>query len=100
MMSHFYLYHEGQGEGEPNEICSLLLDYITNHVSETVKELQFESEICTGQMKNHTVIRFLTTLVANGRFNIIFQYHPVTDFELIKKVLHKIKKGVYTKRVS
>jgi hypothetical protein len=41
VMSHFYLYHEGQAKKESNEICFLLLDCIINHVSETVKELHF-----------------------------------------------------------
>jgi hypothetical protein len=38
IMSHFYLYHEGQAKIGPNEIHSLLLDYITNHIPENVKE--------------------------------------------------------------
>jgi hypothetical protein len=37
-MSHSHLCHEGQAKRGPNEMCSIL-DYITNHVSETVKEL-------------------------------------------------------------
>jgi hypothetical protein len=41
VMSHFYLHHEGQANRGFNEICSLLLEYITNHVSDIVKELIF-----------------------------------------------------------
>jgi hypothetical protein len=40
VMSDFYLYHGRQAKRGPNETCSLLLEYITNHVSETVEELQ------------------------------------------------------------
>jgi hypothetical protein len=38
-MSYFYLYHERQANRGPSEMCSLLLDYIANHVCETVEEL-------------------------------------------------------------
>jgi hypothetical protein len=67
------------------------LDYITNHISETVKETAyFFFDSCPGQKRNHTVVRFLAVLVANGRFNKNFQYFPVRgpcdrDFELIEK---------------
>jgi hypothetical protein len=40
-MSNFHQYHEGHTKRGLDEICSLLLDYITNHASETVKEHHF-----------------------------------------------------------
>jgi hypothetical protein len=39
VMSHFYLYHEGQAKRGHDVICSPLLDYVTNRVSEAVKQL-------------------------------------------------------------
>jgi hypothetical protein len=95
IMSYFYLYHKRQVKRGPKEIYSLLLDYITNHVSESVKELHIFSDSCPGQNRNHTVVRFRATLAANGRFNKIFQYFPVRrpcdrDFGLTEKVLPKI----------
>jgi hypothetical protein len=97
---HFYLYHEGHAKREPNEICPSLLDYTTNHVSETAKELRIISDSCPDQNRNHTAVRFLATLPANGRFNKIYQLFPVRitcdrDFGLIIKVINKINK-VYT----
>jgi hypothetical protein len=100
-MSHFY--HEGQDKRGPNEIRCLLLDYITNHISETTKELNFFliSDSCPCQNRNHTVVRFFANLAANGIFTKIFQYFHArghyllpcdTDFGLIKKVLHKTDK--------
>lgn len=35
----FYLYREGQVKRGPDQICSLLLYYISNHVSEAIREL-------------------------------------------------------------
>jgi hypothetical protein len=95
-MSHFYLYHEGQVKRGPNEI---LLDYITNHVSETVKEL-FLFRRLSWPNRNNAIVRILVTLAANGRFNKIFQYFPIRGpytmgFGLLEKNLHKINR-VYT----
>jgi hypothetical protein len=50
-----------------------LIIVITNHVSETVKELYIISDSCPGQ----NIVIFLATLAANGRFNKIFQYFPI-----------------------
>jgi hypothetical protein len=66
------------------------------------KNCIFLSDSCPDQNRNHTVVIFLATLAANGRFNKIFQYFPVRgpcdrDFELIKKVLHEIDR-VYTSK--
>jgi hypothetical protein len=64
----------------------------------------FLSDSCPSQNINHTVLRFLAKLAANGRFNKILQYFPVRgnsflpcdrDLELLKKFY-----SVYTRRVS
>jgi hypothetical protein len=71
-------YHERQAKTGPNKICSLLLDYITNHISERVKELILS--LCPPPPRpkqNHIVVRVFAMLAANGRFNKIFQYFPV-----------------------
>jgi hypothetical protein len=76
------------------------LDYITNLVSEIVKDLRIISDRCSGQNRNHAVVKFPATLVANGRFNEVFQYFPVRghfgrDFGIGKNVLHETSR-VYT----
>jgi hypothetical protein len=81
----------------PNEIYFLVLCCINNHVAETVEELHIISDICPGQRRNHTVVIFLATLAANGRFNKIFQYFPVRlpcdrNSGLIRNVIHKINR--------
>lgn len=102
--SHFYLYHEGQDKKGPNEICSLLNEYITKNIPQNCKELHIFSDNCPGQNKNNTVVRFLMTLVATGRFEKIFQYFPVCghsflpcdrDFGVIKRKLKRID-HIYT----
>jgi hypothetical protein len=57
--------------------CSGLLDYITNHISETVEELHVFSDSSPGQNRNHVPVRFVIMLAANQLFNRIFQYFPV-----------------------
>lgn len=42
--SYLYLFHEWQAKSGPNEVCYVLFDHITNHASETVKELFFTDE--------------------------------------------------------
>jgi hypothetical protein len=94
--SHFY--HEGQAKRGPKEICSLLLDYITNHISSAVKELNIFSRQLSWPKQNHSVVRFFEKLSANGRcikfFNIFLPegtlYYPVTGtLDLFKKFYTK-----------
>jgi hypothetical protein len=75
----YHVHHEGEAKRGPNEICSLLSDYITNYVSETVKESLISSDSCPGQNKSRTVVRFPETLDANGRLHKIFQYFRSED---------------------
>ena len=44
-------------------MCSLLSDFICNHLSEAVEEISFFCDGCSGQNKNYTVLRFLYSLV-------------------------------------
>lgn len=75
--SELHLYHEGIGKRGPNEVCTFLNDYITNNVPRTAKELHLFSDATGGQNRNHTMIRFLMTLVSTGRFKKVIQYYPV-----------------------
>jgi hypothetical protein len=71
-----YIMTDKLRQASTNEICSLLLDYITNHLSYTAKELYVISD-CSGQNGKHIIVRFLTKLPANGRFKKLFPCFPV-----------------------
>lgn len=95
---YFYSYHEGHAKKGPNEICTFLIDYISNHVSPEVKELHIFSDGCPGQNRNHTVVRFLLTLQATKRFRKIHHYFPIRghsflpcdrDFGTLKRLVRK-----------
>jgi hypothetical protein len=82
----------------------MLLDYITNYISETVKELHISSDSCPVQNRGYTVDRFISTLAAHGKFNKIFHYFPGREF--YQRVIGLIKSsaqnkwGLNTTRVS
>lgn len=73
----FYSYHAGEGIKDPDTGCSFLLDYISNHVPERVKELYLFSDNYSSQNGNHTVVRFLAALTASKRFHKIVHYFPL-----------------------
>lgn len=75
--SRMYVYSEGTAKKGANEVCSFLLDYITECVPETAKTLLLFSDSCPGQNKNHTLIRFCLGLVESGRFENIIQRFPI-----------------------
>lgn len=100
----FHLYHEGIGRKSPNEVCTLLNEYIASNVPENVTELHIFSDGCTGQNRNHTVVRFLLSLAALKRFDKIYHYFPIRghsflpcdrDFGVVKRKLRHIDR-VYT----
>jgi hypothetical protein len=77
------------------------LDYITITYLKLSRNFIFPSDNSPGRNRNHTVVKFLAKLAANGRFNKIFQYFVVKghsflpcdkDFGLVKKVLFKIRR--------
>src|SRR5277367_4009338 len=72
----FYVYHEGEAKRGPNEVCTFLKHYVDNFVPPAVKELNLYSDSCPGQNRNHTMIRFLMSLVESGRFNVIRYFLP------------------------
>jgi hypothetical protein len=77
-MSHFYLYHKGYTQRRYNEMWSLLLDDLTDHLSGIVKELYFsflkgvlvktESILLSGSLQHWLLME---------KFNKVFQYFPV-----------------------
>jgi len=69
--SKIYIYHEGEANKSPDEICSFLQNYIDNEISNTVKHLILFSDGPSGQNKNHTVVRFLMNLCDRKKFSTI-----------------------------
>lgn len=95
---HFYMYHEGQALKGPNEVCTFLNDYITNHIPQEVEELHLFSDGCPGQNKNNTLVRFLMTLQISRRFKRIYHHFPIRghsflpcdrDFGSAKRLIRK-----------
>lgn len=93
-----YLYHEGQAKKGPNEVCSLLMDFLSE-VPGTVAELHVYADNCSGQNKNHDLCRLLLALTDLDRFKRIEQYFPIRghsfmpcdrDFGLIKRKLARV----------
>lgn len=96
--ANFYSYHEGLGHKGPNEVCTFLWMYIQNQIPSEVKTLYLFSDGCVGQNKNHTVVRFLMSLTAMGRFDEIYHFFPQRghsflpcdrDFGCVKRKLKK-----------
>ncbi|KAF2888897.1 hypothetical protein ILUMI_17276 [Ignelater luminosus] len=96
--SHMYMYHDGIARQSPDEVGSLLRDYIEKNIPGDFKELYLFSDNCGGQNKNHTVLRFLAALTDSGRFDKIHHCLPLRghsflpcnrDFSRVKRVIRK-----------
>lgn len=101
--SKLYVYHEGEANKGPDEVCSMLLKYF-NDIPVNVKHLILFCDGPSGQNKNHTVVRFLLNLCDSGRFETITHNFPVRghsfspcdrDFGSIKRLLRKTDR-IYT----
>jgi hypothetical protein len=99
-----YVYHEGEANKSPDEVCSFLWHYIQNEVPNSTKKLLLFSDGAAGQNKNYTVSRFLLNLCDSNRFKSIIHFFPTRghsfllcdrDFGAIKHPLRK--KNVYTR---
>lgn len=99
-----YMYHEGEANKSPDEICSFLKNYIDKEIPSTVKHLILFSDGPSGQNKNQTVVRFLLNLCDTKKFSTIIHNFPVRghsysafdrDFGTIKRSLRKVNR-VYT----
>lgn len=104
MGKRIYLYHEGIAKKSPNEVCSFVWHYLQNNIPKTAKKLYVFSDGCGGQNRNHTVVRFLHSLVSEGQYEKIYQYFPVrghsflpcdSTFGVIKRFLKRYDR-VYT----
>lgn len=102
--SKLYVYHEGEANKGPDEVCSMLLHYFDTEIPSNVKHLILFCDGPTGQNKNHTVVRFLLNLCDRGRFETITHNFPVRghsfspcdrDFGSIKRLLRKVDR-IYT----
>ena len=94
----FYICHEGIAGKGAKEVFSFIINNETNYICSDVKELRFFSDNCTGQNKNHTMVRMCMALVDTGRFNKFQQFYPVRghsflpcdrDFCVINRSLRK-----------
>ena len=68
--SKLYVYHEGEANKCPDEVCSMLLYYF-NDIPLIVKHLILLCDGPTGQNKNYTVVRSLLNLCDSGGFHTI-----------------------------
>src|SRR5690606_16707062 len=57
-----YTYHEGHARRTPDEVCSLLLNFLRANITERTEELVLFSDGCPGQNRNNTIVRFLMSL--------------------------------------
>lgn len=99
-----YTYHEGHAKESPDEVCSLLNDYLTKEVLPGIKKLGIFSDSCGGQNQNHTICRYLCNLTVREVFEQITHYFPIRghsflpcdrDFGLVKRCEKQVDR-VYT----
>ncbi len=92
----YFLYDELVGGKGPNEVCSMLLQYI-NELPSSIKHLFIFTDGCAAQNRNHTICRFLCVL--SQRFTTLRQYLPVRghsfllndrEFAVAKRNLAKV----------
>lgn len=102
----FYIYDEYIGGKGPNNVSSLLWDYIKNDVPRTVKKLNIFCDNCPPQSKNNPVLTFLMSLV-QSRFESVQIYFPMRghsylpnnrSFANVKRYLRQHGERVYTVR--
>ncbi|XP_054287369.1 uncharacterized protein LOC129003147 [Macrosteles quadrilineatus] len=105
----FYLYHQGVAAKGCNEVCSFIQKYINDNVPANVDELYLYSDNCTGQNKNHTMIRFLQYLIDSGRFKKIVYRLPIRGhsylpcdrvFGVVKRKLRRCDRYYTVKEVT
>lgn len=59
----FFLYAETEWKQGSDDVCSVLHDFVYNHLDEKVKHLHIFCDSCNGQNKNLSFIRFLLNFV-------------------------------------
>ena len=58
-----YTYDETVAKKGPDDVCSMIMHYIQHYLSDSVTELAFFCDGCSGQNKNYTVLKFIHHLV-------------------------------------
>ena len=103
-----FIYHEGEGGKGSNEVCSMLMWYVKNKISDEVKTLHLFGDNCAGQNKNHTLVRLMMALCEIKRFDKINLVFPVRghsfipndrDFGIIRRKLKKLERYYETDEV-
>ena len=71
-----YIYHEGTAKKGPNEVCSLVYDFLKT-VPPQYTELHVYSDNCGVQYKNHSLSSLFLALTDSKRFEKIEQFRCV-----------------------
>ena len=58
-----YAYDETVARKGAEDVCSMLADFISSHLSDRVTEVSFFCDRCSGQNKIYTLLRFMYSLV-------------------------------------
>ena len=58
-----YTYDETVARKGADDVCSMLADFISSHLSDRVTDVSFFCDGCSGQNKNYTLLRFMYSLV-------------------------------------
>ena len=72
-----YTWPEPTSRRDCREVISCLSHFIQTKVPQSVKHLDIFIDGCTGQSHNHTMIRYLFTLVYLNRFRSIDFHLPI-----------------------
>ncbi|KAJ4451723.1 hypothetical protein ANN_03193 [Periplaneta americana] len=62
----YYCYHEGQATRGPNEVCTLLNDYISEIPDSVKNTCVYDS--CGGQNRNNTIVRYPMYVTMSAKF--------------------------------
>lgn len=74
--SFFYVYDETLGAKGQNDVASILLHFLNNHILPEVTDIYIFSDNCASQNKNYVLVQFLYTLVATEKFRLIQHRYP------------------------
>lgn len=74
--SYCYVYDETVGGKGQNEVASMILDFLKNHISSEVTDIYLFSDNCSSQNKNYVLVQLLYTLVDLSKFNLICHRYP------------------------
>lgn len=92
------IYHEGNGGKGANEVCTILDWYIKHKIDNDVKKLYLFGDNCSGQNKNHTLVRMMMYLCEIKRFDEVKLVFPVRghsfmpndrDFGIVRRKLRR-----------